>query len=74
MSPTLPPQHRIDDISYRAETITCTCGMVITAPPDRAFHGAHQPLVEAWMAHRRSAGLVTPSFARVMSFRRRTPA
>lgn len=50
--------HVIADISYRDERIVCTCGVVVTAPADRSEHDRHLPLVHAWEAHRREAGLV----------------
>lgn len=46
-----PNSHRIEFISYRAETIECTCGAIITTPPDVLFHDRHQPLVDAWSDH-----------------------
>jgi hypothetical protein len=48
----LEGSHRIADISYRAEWIRCTCGLIVTAPPDALEHDRHEPLVGAWSEHR----------------------
>lgn len=51
------PRHVIAKITYALERIDCSCGAVITAEPDRIAHDRHLPLVQAWEAHRRAAGL-----------------
>jgi len=70
----MPPTHRIAEVDYQAEAIECTCSAIVTARPDGLVHDRHQPLADAWAAHRREAGLVTPSVGRVMSYRRKVPA
>lgn len=47
--------HVIEDICYADEWIVCTCGAVIKAEEDRVIHDRHQPLVDAWAAHKREA-------------------
>lgn len=62
--------HRIEDISYRREWVLCTCGVEITAPRDDLEPERHQPLVDAWQAHRRAVGARVLSVAQEASFHR----
>lgn len=52
-------EHRIGQVTYRLERIECTCGDVVTAPPDTYKRDQHGPLVRAWAEHRARAGLTT---------------
>ncbi|MCI0583161.1 MAG: hypothetical protein L0227_09780 [Chloroflexi bacterium] len=57
--------HVIDRVEYAAETITCRCGVVVTAPPDPVARDAHEPLAAAWREHRRRFGLKTFTLAQL---------
>lgn len=45
-------RHISVETRYADETITCACGAVVTAPPDRVNHDRHEPLISAWNEHR----------------------
>lgn len=51
--------HRIALISYRDETIECTCGVILTAESDAFRRDRHQPLADAWAQHRIAVGETT---------------
>lgn len=44
-------QHVSHVTSYRNETIECTCGVIVTAEPDRVIPDRHEPLILAWKGH-----------------------
>lgn len=52
--PRLNARHVIAIVSYRAETIECRCGAIVTSTPDLIDHDRHEPLVNAWTLHRQS--------------------
>lgn len=69
VAPTRPStgRHVIAEISYAAERIECSCGIVIVAERDIVKPDRHEPLTLAWQDHRRSAGARVISWSRAMS-------
>lgn len=57
MTVDINARHLIAEASYNPARkgwygFKCSCGVLVTAPQDEAAPSLHQPLVDAWSAHR----------------------